>query len=73
MAYVNTTKLSDSIRDQADRFFARIGQGFNAWLELRSRREQIEKLFALSDTELAARGLKRDEIVQYVFRDRLHY
>ena len=72
MAHVTTTALSSTIRDQADRFFARIGQGFNAWLELRSRRERIEALFALSDSELAARGLTRDQIVMHVFRDGLH-
>ncbi len=73
MAYVNTNRLTVSIRDQADRFFARMGQGFNAYLELRSRRDQIERLNALSDAELASRGIQRDGIVMHVFRDRMFY
>lgn len=39
--------------------------------EARSRRDQIEALSALSDAQLNARGLRRDQIVAHVFRDRL--
>lgn len=61
------------LREQADRMFARLGQGFNAYLELRARTAQIDALAALSDAELAARGLTRDRIVAHVFRDRFGY
>jgi len=74
MAHVasNTTVFpSPALRAQADRLFARIGQGFNAYLELRSRSAEIQYLTGLSDGELAARGITRDGIVQHVFRDRL--
>ncbi|MEM8869998.1 MAG: DUF1127 domain-containing protein [Pseudomonadota bacterium] len=41
------------------------------WSEIASRADEIEKLRALSDAELAQRGLRRDQIVRYVFRDRM--
>lgn len=33
------------------------------------RLRQIERLSALSDEQLAARGLRREDIVRHVFRD----
>lgn len=60
---------SGAVRARLDRFFAALGQGFNAYVETRSRCGQIEALESLSDAQLAARGLKRDEIPRYVFRD----
>jgi hypothetical protein len=71
MAYASTHAAPLSIRAQADRLFARIGQGFNAYLELRARTVEIQALMDMNDHELAARGLTRDGIVQYVFRDRI--
>lgn len=71
MAYISVPTLGTTIREQADRLFTRLGQGFNAYLELRSRRDQIERLMEMTDAELAARGLTRDGIVQHVFRDKL--
>ncbi|GAA5078972.1 hypothetical protein GCM10023209_30620 [Roseibacterium beibuensis] len=35
----------------------------------RSRMTQIERLNAMGDDDLAARGLSRDAIPRYVFRD----
>ncbi|WP_209424533.1 DUF1127 domain-containing protein [Pararhodobacter sp. SW119] len=72
MAYfpnLNTEELTPRLRAQADRFFATLGQGFNSYIERRSRRAQIEYLDSLSDAELAKRGITRDQIVQHVFRD----
>ncbi|MCA2010831.1 DUF1127 domain-containing protein [Pararhodobacter sp. CCB-MM2] len=66
-----TTDFSPRIRAQIDRFFAAMGQGFNAYLEARSRRDQIERLQMMSDAQLAELGINRDKIVHYVFRDRL--
>jgi uncharacterized protein YjiS (DUF1127 family) len=37
-----------------------------------ARFRQVQKLQAMSDADLAARGLTRDEIVRHVFRD-LYY
>lgn len=61
---------SAPVRARLDAFFASLGQGFNAYLEIRSRRAQIEALEALTDEQLAARGLSRDRIPHHVFRDR---
>lgn len=71
MAFITTTDFSPRMRAQIDRFFATLGQGFNAYLEARSRRDQIERLQSMSDAELARLGISRDRIVQHVFRDRL--
>lgn len=57
------------LREQFDRYFAAIGQGFNAYLERRSRLDRVRALSAKSDAELAKLGIKRDEIVSHVFRD----
>lgn len=39
--------------------------------EANARVGQIERFSAMTDAELAARGIKRTEIVRHVFRDRL--
>jgi len=57
------------LRDRLDRFFAGIGQGFNAFLVVRSRRAELARLEAMSDAELARMGLRREDIPRYVFRD----
>ena len=69
-----TTNLTTTrpIRDRIDAFFAGMGQGLNAYMESRSRLPQIEALNRKSDAELAAMGLKRDDIVRHVFRDMLY-
>ncbi len=65
--------IGPAARRNFDLFLASIGQGFNAWLERASRRTEIERLEALSDTELAARGLSRGEIPRHVYRDLLGF
>lgn len=57
-------------------FLARIGKGLESlFLSLAiagsydARMSEIEKLQSLSDEALAEKGLKRDEIVHYVYRD----
>ncbi len=66
---IHSTDLSPTLRDRLDLFFARIGQGMNAYLESRTRSQQIAALEAKSDAELAHLGITRDRIVHYVFRD----
>jgi len=63
------TFMSPQIRRGLDDFLASVGQGFNAYIEKRSRVPQIAELDAKSDEELAKMGLRRDEIPRYVFRD----
>ncbi|WP_121630220.1 DUF1127 domain-containing protein [Tropicibacter alexandrii] len=54
-------------------FFANLYDGFIRAMvniaESNSRVKRVEALQALSDAELAARGLKRDDIVKHVFGD----
>lgn len=58
-------------------FLPRLGRSILAFFEniarANSRVRLFEQLNALSDEQLAARGLKREDIVQYVFRDAMHY
>lgn len=42
------------------------------YARIKSRRDQIEALDALSDTDLARIGLTRDTIVWHVFRDKFY-
>ena len=50
-------------------FLTSLARAFEAHAYAASRREQIETLEAKSDAELAEFGIKRDEIVHYVYRD----
>ena len=56
-------------------FWATLGTAFVNWLEKTmnnyARTDQIDALKALSDEELAAKGLTRDRIALYVYRDRI--
>ncbi|RCW85895.1 hypothetical protein [Paracoccus lutimaris] len=68
---IQSTNLSISLRDRMDAFFARLGQGLNAYIETSSRQAEIAAMDAKSDEELAKLGITRDRIVHYVFRDLL--
>lgn len=63
------TLISDRLRHALDVFFTGLGQGINAYVERRSRMEELQRLDAKTDEELAKMGLTRDEIPRYVFRD----
>lgn len=52
--------------------FSSIGAFLVAYTEAKSRSDEIMALTALSDEELAKRGLTRDGIVAHVFADRLY-
>ncbi|SMX34258.1 hypothetical protein [Actibacterium lipolyticum] len=51
---------------QLDLVFSQMGQGFNAYLERRKAVGMVRELNALSDSELARRGLRRIDIVAHV-------
>jgi len=51
---------------------ARLGAFFIAYSEKSARTEEIAQLRALSDADLAERGLTRDSIVHHVFSDKLY-
>lgn len=44
-------------------------EGLARIAESSHRMKEIERLHAMSDADLAKRGLKRDEIARHVFRD----
>lgn len=43
---------------------------FETWMRRLARTDQIERLQALSDAELSRIGLRREDILRHVFRDR---
>ena len=49
-----------------------IGKGIITIADANTRVKHVEKLQAKSDAELAALGLRREDIVRYVFKDMLH-
>jgi uncharacterized protein YjiS (DUF1127 family) len=53
------------------RTFRAIGDAMVICMERQGRLDQVERLRAKSDAELAEIGLKRNDIVRHVFRDRL--
>lgn len=61
--------FSPALNAALDRFFLELGQGFNAYLATRQKLPELERLYALGDDELAAKGIARDDIPRHVFRD----
>lgn len=51
------------------RFFSAIGKGLISMGENSSRYRQVEALQALSNADLAKRGIKREDIVRVVYAD----
>jgi len=49
-----------------------VARWFEAYARARSRAGAIERLGRKSDAELAAMGLRREDIARHVFRDLLH-
>jgi hypothetical protein len=75
MAHITNSESRSFIESVADRIggtFAAIGRAFVTATEANSRIDRVQALNALSDEELAARGIRRDQIVHHVFRD-LYY
>ncbi len=57
-----TREKSSGVFDSIINFLVRIA-------ESNGRMKAVERLNAMSDSELQARGLKREDIVRHVFRD----
>ena len=49
--------------------FQAVGNFFVMLAETNSRAQAVERLNAMSDAQLAARGLKREDIVRHIFKD----
>lgn len=69
MANVTTHIADAGIRGGFYNFFQAFGRGVTAYMERRSRADQVAALNAKSDAELAKLGITRDGIPAYVFRD----
>ncbi|QFU08044.1 hypothetical protein PARPLA_02564 [Rhodobacteraceae bacterium THAF1] len=52
------------------RFFTGLGNGMAAYMERNARTDQIRFYQQMSDADLAARGMQREDIVRHVYRDR---
>lgn len=65
----NTTNITLSHGFSWAALGAWFSRAFDAYVARRARTGQIAALEAMSDKELAALGIRRDQIVQYVFRD----
>lgn len=65
----NTTNVTFAQSSGWAGFSAWFSRAFNAYVAKRARTDQINALQARSDAELAQLGIRRDQIVQYVFRD----
>jgi len=50
-------------------FLSGLTRGLTLYAEHSTRNDQVQKLNAKTDGELAAMGLKRDDIVRHVYRD----
>lgn len=68
MAYVSTSPISagTSGKSLVSRFFGAIIDGLVAMGESDPRFKKLNKLAAMSDEELARRGLRRDQIAREV-------
>lgn len=62
---------------QSENIFARalkaIWNGLVSLSEANARSKELDFYNSLTDEQLAERGLKREQIVRYVFRDRLSF
>jgi len=55
-----------SVQSAFGRFFSALGNGLVAMAENNSKMKQIRALEALSDADLAKRGIKREDIARHV-------
>ena len=65
--------LSHTYEDNRSGFFTSLidglSRGFGYVAEANARAREFERLNAMSDVGLAAKGLNREDIARYVFRD----
>jgi uncharacterized protein YjiS (DUF1127 family) len=77
MAYQHTTlsqgsEIAHSVLNGIKAFFRTIGGALISVAEANQRVHAVERLNQKSDAELAQLGIRREDIVRYVFRDMLH-
>lgn len=69
---LSPVSIPHSIPAQVGGFFAAIARAFAAAKNAEARFDEIRALQALSDAELARRGIARDAIVRHVYADLLN-
>lgn len=73
MAHIEYTSAMDQPAPSGwQRFLAAVARGFVAFMEAGPRMDQVRRLNATSDTELAARGTSREREVHRIFGDRMY-
>lgn len=73
MAYTSTYSASSApAAGPFARFFSALFSGLVRIAENNPRMRMVAQLSAMSDEELAARGLKREDIVRRAFGDRMY-
>lgn len=68
MAYSSTIDVGIARKGVLSRLF----DAMMRFAERQSRADRVAALESLSDAELAARGVRRDRIVEHVFRDKMY-
>ena len=68
----SSATVSPGIRNRISTFFDGVIEGLARIAENNSRVRQLNALAALSDEDLAARGLRREDIARHVFSDSLY-
>ena len=72
MVFLSTSDFSAVRPSFLKTVFAATGRWFTAVMEANSRQDQVQRLQIMSDTQLAEFGVRREDIVRYVFRDVYH-
>ena len=73
MAYFNDTQAShQSFFERLANVLRNIATSIDLAASSNARMRQMEQLSALSDAELAEKGLRREDIARHVFRDVLY-
>lgn len=73
MAYTaQNTQVAGPVIAAVQRVVGSVYDSLVMVMESNVRVRQVEALQAMSDVELAERGLKREDIVRHVFQDMMH-
>lgn len=71
MAYASNITETRGLVGVLKSVWSGFARTMDAMTEANSRGRKIEELMNLTDTELAKKGLRRDDIVRHVFADRM--
>lgn len=72
MAFLSTSDFTLPRKSAVKSVFAAIGAFFTRMIEAQSRQDQVDRLNEMTDVELAAFGVRREDIIRFVFRDCYH-